>query len=127
MLLADARAEGRVLPACDGVVIDEAHNLEEVATSAYSHELKRESFLAFYRTGVQLQATLRDIVPEYIIQDLVLILDEIVKEAGQYFAQIEPFIRVHRSSDGTEPTTLFPHIPAQTSQGHTRRPQGMQF
>jgi ATP-dependent DNA helicase DinG len=92
MLLADARAEGRVLPACDGVVIDEAHNLEEVATSAYSHELKRESFLAFYRTGVQLQATLRDIVPEYIIQDLVLILDEIVKEAGQYFAQIEPFI-----------------------------------
>lgn len=92
MLLADARAEGRVLPDCDGVVIDEAHNLEEVATSAYSHELKRESFLAFYRTGVQLQATLRDIVPEYIIQDLVLILDEIVKEAGQYFAQIEPFI-----------------------------------
>lgn len=92
MLLADARAEGRVLPACEGVVIDEAHNLEEVATSAYSHELKRADFLAYYRTGTQLQAVLRDIVPEYIIQDLRLILDELIKEAGQYFSQMQPFI-----------------------------------
>ncbi len=92
MLLADARAEGRVLPACEGVVIDEAHNLEEVATSAYSHELKRADFLAYYRTGTQLQAVLRDIVPEYIIQDLHLILDELIKEAGQYFSQMQPFI-----------------------------------
>ncbi len=92
MLLADARADGRVLPACDGVVIDEAHNLEEVATSAYSHELHRAGFLAYYRTGVQLQATLRDVVPEYIIQDLQLILDEIVREAGQYFINMENFI-----------------------------------
>ena len=62
MLLADARAEGRVLPAFDGVVIDEAHNLEDVA-STYSHELKREGFLTYCRTGTQLQAALRDIVP----------------------------------------------------------------
>jgi len=92
MLLADARSEGRVLPAFDGVVIDEAHNLEEVATNAYSHELKRSGFLAYYRTGTQLQAALRDIVPEYIIQDLNIILDEVIKEAGQYFSQMEPFI-----------------------------------
>jgi ATP-dependent DNA helicase DinG len=92
MLLADARAEGRVLPAFDGVVIDEAHNLEDVATNTYSHELKREGFLTYYRTGTQLQAALRDIVPEYIIQDLNLILDELIKEAGQYFAQMEPLI-----------------------------------
>lgn len=92
MLLADARSEGRVLPAFDGVVIDEAHNLEEVATSAYSHELKRSGFLAYYRTGNQLQATLRDIVPEYIVQDLNLILDEIIREAGQYFSQMEQLI-----------------------------------
>ena len=92
MLLADARAEGRVLPGYDGVIIDEAHNLEEVATSAYSHELKREGFLAFYRTGTQLQASLRDIVPEYLIQDLHLVLDELIKEASQYFAQLEGLI-----------------------------------
>lgn len=92
MLLADARTEGHVLPSYDGVVIDEAHNLEEVATSSYSFELKREGFSAYYRTGVQLQASLRDIVPEYIIQDLVIILDELIKEAGQYFIQIEQFI-----------------------------------
>ena len=92
MLLADARAEGRVLPACEGVVIDEAHNLEEVATSAYSHELKRAGFLAYYRTGAQLQSILRDVVPGYIIQDLHLILDELIKEAAQYFSHMEPFI-----------------------------------
>lgn len=92
MLLADARSDGRVLPSYDGVVIDEAHNLEEVATGSFSHELKRESFIAYYRTGTQLQAVLRDFVPEYIIQDINLVLDELVKEAGQYFTQIEPLI-----------------------------------
>mgnify|MGYP003768370181 CR=1 FL=1 len=92
MLLADARSEGRVLPTFDGVVIDEAHNLHEVATSAYSHELKRSGFVAYYRTGTQLQAVLRDYVPEYIVQDLILILEEIIKEAGQYFSQMEQYI-----------------------------------
>jgi ATP-dependent DNA helicase DinG len=92
MLLADARTEGHVLPNYDGVVIDEAHNLEEVATGSFSHELKRESFFAYYRTGTQLQAALRDVVPEYVIQDINIVLDELVKEAGQYFSQIEPLI-----------------------------------
>ncbi len=92
MLLADARSEGRVLPGYDGVIIDEAHNLEEVATGTYSHELKREGFLAYYRTGTQLQSVLRDSVPEYIIQDLTIILDELIKEAGQYFANMEHLI-----------------------------------
>ena len=92
MLLADARSDGRVLPNYDGVVIDEAHNLEEVATGSFSHELRRESFLAYYRTGTQLQAALRDYVPEYVIQDINLVLDELIKEAGQYFIQIEQYI-----------------------------------
>lgn len=92
MLLADARTEGHVLPNYDGVVIDEAHNLEEVATGSFSHELKRESFFAYYRTGTQLQAALRDVAPEYVIQDINIVLDELVKEAGQYFSQIEPLI-----------------------------------
>ena len=34
MLLADARTEGRVLPNFHAVVIDEAHNLEDVATGS---------------------------------------------------------------------------------------------
>jgi len=92
MLLADARTEGRVLPGCKCAVIDEAHNLEDVATNAYSHQLNRPAFLAYYRTGSQLQGALRDFVPEYIIQDLNLILDELMKEAGQYFSQIEQHI-----------------------------------
>lgn len=92
MLLADARTEGRVLPSFDAVVIDEAHNLEDVATNAYSHVLNRREFLAYYRTGVQLQNVLRELVPEYVVQDLYLTLDHLVREAGQYFSQIESLI-----------------------------------
>ncbi len=94
MLLADVRTEGgRVLPNYDGgVVIDEAHNLDEVATNSFSHRLNREGFLAYYRVGIQLLASLRGTVPEYVVQDLQLILEETIKEAGQYFAQIEPLI-----------------------------------
>ncbi len=92
MLLADMRTEGRVLPNYDGVVIDEAHNLDEVATNSFSHRLNREGFLAYYRVGIQLLASLRGTVPEYVVQDLQLILEETIKEAGQYFAQIEPLI-----------------------------------
>lgn len=92
MLLADARAEGRVLPDFDAVVIDEAHNLEDTATTAYSHELKRQNFLTYYRTGTQLQGVLRDYIPEYVVQDLNLVLDEILREAGQYFNSLERLI-----------------------------------
>lgn len=113
MLLADARSDGHVLPGFDGVVIDEAHNLEDVATNTYSHELNREGILTYYRTGVQLQATLRDIVPEYIVQDLNIILEELIKEAGQYFSQIEPQITSYTVPITEQNRVLF----AQTSLG----------
>ncbi|NMB00329.1 MAG: DEAD/DEAH box helicase family protein [Firmicutes bacterium] len=111
MLLADARSEGHVLPGYDGVVIDEAHNLEDVATNAYSHELTREGFLAYYRTGVQLESVLRDVVPEYVIQDLNLVLDELIREAGQYFTQIAGLITSYTVPLTDENRPLF----AQTS------------
>src|SRR5690606_35165687 len=69
--------------------------LEDVATNAYSHQLTRKSFLAYYRTGVQLLGVLRDYVPEYVVQDLHVVLDQLVKEAGQYFSQIEGLITSH--------------------------------
>jgi len=92
MLLADARTEGRVLPDYQAVVVDEAHNLEDAATNAYSHALTRRDFLAYYRTGVQLQNVLRDYVPEYVVQDLHLTLDHLVREASQYFGEIAGLI-----------------------------------
>jgi ATP-dependent DNA helicase DinG len=95
MLLADARTDGNVLPSFHAAVIDEAHNLVDVATNAYSHELTRRGFMSYYRVGVQLQNALRDRVPEYIVQDLVTILDELVREAGQYFLQVEGLITSH--------------------------------
>lgn len=95
MLLADARAEGRILPEYDGAVIDEAHNLDDVATNSFSHRISRRDFLTCYRIGTQLQTALRDAVPEYIIQDLHLILEQLIKEAAQYFTQIEQLITAY--------------------------------
>ena len=92
MLLADLRTEGSVLPKYHAVVVDEAHNLEDVATNTFSHELNRETFLTYYRTGIQLQAELQGFVPEYVIQDFRLTLDELVKEVGRYFSTIAPLI-----------------------------------
>ena len=92
MLLADLRARGRVLPNYHSVIVDEAHNLEEVATGAFGYELKQSGFLAYYRIGSQLENTLRDMVPEYVISDLRLLLDQLLKEATQYFREIKPLI-----------------------------------
>ena len=63
MLLADARTDGNVLPSFHAAVIDEAHNLVDVATNAYSHELTRRGFMSYYRVGVRLQNALGDRVP----------------------------------------------------------------
>ena len=92
MLLADVRAEGRVLPDYHCVVIDEAHNLDEVATNAFSHRLSRREVLAYFRVGMQLVSSLQGEIPEYIVQDLRLVLDELIREAGQYFKEIETLI-----------------------------------
>ena len=85
-------AEGRVLPDYHCVVIDEAHNLDEVATNAFSHRLSRREVLAYFRVGMQLVSSLQGEIPEYIVQDLRLVLDELIREAGQYFKEIETLI-----------------------------------
>lgn len=92
MLLADIRTEGSVLPKYHAVVVDEAHNLEDVATNSFSQEINRETLFAYYRTGVQLQAALQGLVPEYIVQDFRVTLDELAKEVGRYFSAIGPLI-----------------------------------
>ena len=122
MLLADARTEGRVLPNFHAVVIDEAHNLEDVATGSFSHELNRKGFLAHYRTGVQLQAVLRDHVPEYLVQDINLTLDQLVREAGQYFNQIEGLITSPTVPIGPENRAAFAHT---TLDKHLKDLQGL--
>lgn len=107
MLLADARADGNVLPHYDGVVIDEAHNLEDVATNSFSHSINRGEIMTYYGTGTQLQNTLRGEVPEYIIQDLHLILDELIKEATQYFLEMERLITNYNVSITDQNRHLF--------------------
>lgn len=107
MLLAHLGTEGRVLPAFQCVVIDEAHNLEEVATNAFSHRILKSTFLAHYRTGTQLLATLQGLIPEFLLQDINLALDDILKETVQYFTQIEPHITGYTLSLTTENRAVF--------------------
>ena len=79
------------------MVIDEAHNLEEVATTCFSQELSREKFFALHRTGVSLIGKLEGLVPAVLLVDLRLTLDQVTMEAARYFDAILPLI--------TPPTT----------------------
>ena len=97
LFLADLQAGGSILPKYDAVVIDEAHNLEEVATTCFSQELSREKFFALHRTGVSLIGKLEGLVPAVLLVDLRLTLDQVTMEAARYFDAILPLI--------TPPTT----------------------
>lgn len=97
LFLADLQTGGSVLPKYDAVVIDEAHNLEDVATNCFSQELSRESFLALHRTGVGLVGKLEGLVPAVALNDARLTLDQVTLEAARYFDGLLPLI--------TEPTT----------------------
>lgn len=92
MLLAHLQTGGNVLPSFDTVVIDEAHNLEETATSAFSHELNREQFLALHRTGVSLHSRLDGMVPAMSLMEMRVALDQVTAEANRYFQAIAPLL-----------------------------------
>jgi DNA polymerase-3 subunit epsilon/ATP-dependent DNA helicase DinG len=47
LMLADAQTESEVIPAYDHLVIDEAHNLEDVATDQFGFTIDRERLTAF--------------------------------------------------------------------------------
>ena len=77
MLLAHLQSGGNVLPSFDAVVIDEAHNLEDTATNAFSHELNRERFLGLHRTGVSLHGKLDGMVPAISIMEMRVAQDQV--------------------------------------------------
>lgn len=70
MLLADAAVDGTVLPRCQGIVVDEAHNLEDAAVNAFAKELSRPTLLAFYRTGLKLWRASQKSIQESVSRDL---------------------------------------------------------
>lgn len=97
LFLSDLQVGGNVLPKYDAVVIDEAHNLEDAATTCFSQELSRESFLALHRTGVSLAGKLEGLVPPVALSDFRMTLDQVTLEASRYFKAVVPLI--------TPPTT----------------------
>lgn len=70
LLLADVMIETQVLPAYDHVVIDEAHNLEDVATDQFSYEIDQERLIQFLdnihqQGGAQIVSGLLSELPGY--------------------------------------------------------------
>lgn len=114
MLLADLQSGGNVLPSYDAVVIDEAHNLEEAATTSFSHELSREQFLALHRTGVSLYSKLEGMIPALTLTDIRVTLDQVTTEASRYFENIAPLL--------TGPTTTLDEYNVDKF-SHTQLPQ----
>lgn len=106
MLLADIVTEGNLLPKYDSVVIDESHNLEDVATNAFSKELSRTAITAYYRTGLQLCNTCK--YHETLeLTEVRAQLDELMSEANTFFNEIKPLLsgksRPFTASDIADP------------------------
>ena len=92
MLLADRMTEGRILPKYHAVVIDEAHNLEDVATNAFTEELSHASLQAYQRAGQQLMSSLRGPLEDYQLQELRGALDAVLQHGHEYLNTIRRFI-----------------------------------
>ncbi len=92
MLLANSVTDGRILPRCHAVVIDEAHNLEDVATSSFSDELSHAAFQAYHRAGLQLASSLQSCIEDHQLQDLRTALDKVNQHGHEYLANVRPFI-----------------------------------
>ncbi len=88
LLLADLQTENTVLPKYDAVIIDEAHNLEDVATSAFSPQVMN----MYYRTGLQLYFNTRSVLPLPEAENLRAVLDRVIDEANRYFPTIREYI-----------------------------------
>lgn len=89
LLLADLITDNSLLPNYDTVIIDEAHNLDDVATNAFSHRLFPQTIAVYYRTGLQLYYSLRAVVPILESEEYRQLLDELMVESTSYFKRIQ--------------------------------------
>lgn len=92
LLLADIVTDNSVLPKYDAVIIDEAHNLEDVATSAFSHVLSSQTMNIYYRAGLQLFFTLRPSEPAHKIEDFRNCLEQMINSSNEYFGSINTHV-----------------------------------
>lgn len=80
LLLADVMIETQVLPPYDHVVIDEAHNLEDVATDQFSYEIDQERLIKFLddlhqQGGAQIVSGLLSELPGYFKESAATQMD----------------------------------------------------
>ncbi|NJN19079.1 MAG: DNA polymerase III subunit epsilon, partial [Oscillochloris sp.] len=100
LMLADLAAQSNVLPAYDHLVIDEAHNLEDVATDQLSFKVDQAALLTFlddlYATGgVQIVSGLLSELPNLLREGLDPAVGERIEAIG---TQIRPAIERARTN-----------------------------
>jgi DNA polymerase-3 subunit epsilon/ATP-dependent DNA helicase DinG len=93
LLLADLNAQANVLPPYNHLVIDEAHNLEDVATDQFSYSIDQAALLKFLDDlflsgGVQVVSGLLSELRTYLQQSAATPSDQ--EKAEQYAEQIRP-------------------------------------
>lgn len=89
LLLADLQTDNSVLPSYDTVIIDEAHNLEDVATNTFSHQLYPQTIGVYYRSGLQLYYSLRATVPILEVEEYRQLLEDLIAESSNYFKRLQ--------------------------------------
>ncbi|PDW01738.1 helicase C-terminal domain-containing protein [Candidatus Viridilinea mediisalina] len=94
LLISDLANQSKVLPAYDHLIIDEAHNLEEVATAQLSFELDQAMLNKFlddlYQTGgVQLVAGILSELPTF----LQSVPGEASEKLGQLCDELHPHVQ----------------------------------
>ncbi|MEN6478662.1 MAG: helicase C-terminal domain-containing protein, partial [Anaerolineales bacterium] len=119
LLLADLNMESRILPDYDYVIIDEAHHLEEQATSQFGLDVGRQDVFAFLNSLSRVEADApggllaqvpglfrQEEVPEATRERLTRLLTDMVEqtESGEQhlyelFAVVDEFVKEH-GSDG---------------------------
>ncbi len=114
LLLADFVTDNSVLPRFDGVIIDEAHNLEDIATNAFSHQLSPQRIAAYYRTGLQLYYQLRPVIPMHESEDFRSLLDSFITEGSTYFQQLKPLVTSYTTPIDQKNKDKFIHQPLLT-------------
>jgi ATP-dependent DNA helicase DinG len=97
LLCADAAvrqsAYGEVIPACNAAVIDEAHQLEDVATQYFGIEVSNHRIDELYRDGRRLvtgDASAGIEIEEASVVDLMDLLDRVRNDAAFFFGALAP-------------------------------------
>ncbi|MHB8986567.1 MAG: helicase C-terminal domain-containing protein [Eubacteriales bacterium] len=118
LLFTDVQAEKRVLPAYGPLVIDEAHHLEDVATSQLGAHVAQGNVNRWLSTLGKTLARLKDKAPpsdgarwSAVLKGIMEMRLEIVETARLFFYVLGEFVLCNRTGDDKEYTRLTLRLP----------------